>query len=300
MPRNAAGETIATVTALRVAALVIAGAIAAATAGAQAPPRTTVARTIVDQDGDNRLEYGAGEAHVVREDLAAAGPRGRDARRTPLLFFAQMTDLELLDEESPARVELFDRYPSFDGAYRPAEGLMAHVAEAAVRQLRAIRSPFSGRRLALAITTGDNVNNVQLNETRWFIDVLDGAPVLNPDSGVPGGCARGNGRLYRGRRGGGEFYEPDRSSRDARGSVDGAGYAPRASENRREAGRSVAFRDFPRLFEQMNMPFRASGLGIPWYSVFGNHDALVLGNVPINFLFANAAVGCLKPTRLPK
>ena len=111
-------------TAWRVAALVIAGAVAAATAGAQAPPRTTVARTIVDRNGDDRLEYAAGEPHVVREDLAAAGPRGRDARRTPLLFFAQMTDLELLDVESPAGVELFDCYPSFDGEYRHEEALM--------------------------------------------------------------------------------------------------------------------------------------------------------------------------------
>ena len=48
----------------------------------------------------------------------------------------------------------------------------------------------------------------------------------------------------------------------------------------------------------MNRPFRATGLGLPWYSVFGNHDGLVQGNVPNNDLFALAAVGCVKPVRL--
>ena len=49
-------------------------------------------------------------------------------------------------------------------------------------------------------------------------------------------------------------------------------------ENEAEAQRRVSVRDFPGLFERANDEFEALGLDIPWYSAFGNHDALVQGN----------------------
>ncbi len=47
----------------------------------------------------------------------------------------------------------------------------------------------------------------------------------------------------------------------------------------------------------MNRPFRPIGLGLPWYSVFGNHDGLVQGNFAQNELFDQVVVGCRKVTR---
>src|SRR4051812_20515072 len=53
------------------------------------------------------LQLGPGEPYAVREDLApAAGSRA--ANRTSLVYFGQLSDFQLADEESPARLEVID------------------------------------------------------------------------------------------------------------------------------------------------------------------------------------------------
>jgi metallophosphoesterase (TIGR03767 family) len=260
------------------------------TATALRAPRATVDRTIVDRNGDNRLELGPGEARRTRTDLAtSSAPRART-----LIAFAHFADTQMVDEESPGRVELVDFIGGdpFSSSYRPQEGLMAHVLDQQVRAVRRLgRGPVTGAPIRLVMTGGDNVDNAQLNETRWFIDVLDGGRPVNPDSGRRGTCGLKRPPRYTGMRGGGRFYEPN-------GRGDGPGYAPSLAANRRAVGRSVATRDYRGLFEQMNRPFRPLGLGrLPWYSVFGNHDGLVQGNFPQNELFDEIVVSCRKVTR---
>jgi len=261
--------------------------------------KTTLERMILDTDADNRLQFAPGEGYVVRSDLGLAQP-GRSRRREQRIFFGQLTDLHQIDEESPLRVEFVDKLgPPLTSAYRPQEGISPQVLEEMVKQVRGARSAVTGRRLELVMTTGDNSDNSQRNETRSFIDILDGGVRVDPNSGVPGSCGTSGGRLYDGVRGGGEYYQPD-SSRPVPGDdvEDGAGYSPDEDENRREAGRSSQVRDFPGLFEDMNRPFSATGLGVPWYGIFGNHDSLIQGNQPRNAAFNALATGCVKPTRL--
>ena len=66
-------------------------------------------RTIVDANHDNLLEYGPREGYTRR----TIGELGAPGDRVSLIRFAQMTDTQLVDEESPARVEFIDRLGSF-------------------------------------------------------------------------------------------------------------------------------------------------------------------------------------------
>src|ERR671917_405975 len=70
------------------------------------------------------------------------------------------------------------------------------LATTAAATPRNTTSPITGARLALTILTGDNADSQQFNETRWFIDILDGTTgdqrKIDPDSGLHdavGGCA---------------------------------------------------------------------------------------------------------------
>lgn len=266
----------------------------AAAAGPVQAEGTTLASTVVrgapvNDQGYVRLTSGPGEPHVVRDDLGTAAQPGREGRRAALLSFVHLTDIHVIDAQSPARVEFLDRYNDgpgssliFSSAYRPQEMLMPQFADAMVQAIEDVaRGPVTGRGFDFALCTGDNTDNAQLNETRWQIDVLGGTP-LTPASGDPArfeGVADQDPLTYDV-----HYWHPD-------GTPTG-----QADDNyRRLHGYPVV----KGLLDASQRPFTPVGLSMRWFTAYGNHDGLVQGNFPRSFQLNEIAVGPLKAVSAP-
>ena len=105
--------------------LLLAAAGVAVAAGAS----STANRTIADRDRDNRLEPGPGDGYEQRGELGQRTGRMSSHPPQALWTFGQLTDIHVVDEESPARVEFLDKAgPPFTSAYRPHEGIGPQVA----------------------------------------------------------------------------------------------------------------------------------------------------------------------------
>ena len=116
------------------------------------PSGTTLDRTIVP--GPEGLTSGPGEEHLM---LAELGDRrcGPGERRRLLVAFAQLSDLHVMDAQSPARAEYLDRWVDPDspyaeqieeiGTYRPQESFTTQVVEAMVAAVNALgTAPVTG------------------------------------------------------------------------------------------------------------------------------------------------------------
>ncbi|KAA2252540.1 TIGR03767 family metallophosphoesterase [Solihabitans fulvus] len=248
--------------------------------------RRRIVRAGKDDRGYQRLLAAPGEPHVVREDLAAAAP-GRGDTRVSVLAFAHLSDLHVMDAQSPTRVEFLERHADPDslhrqqvpavGTYRPQEMFTTHVAEAMVRAVNDVPTP-----LAFAISTGDATDACQANELRNYLAVLDGGTV-RPGSGDPNrweGVHASDPATYDTR-----YWHPD-------GTPEGcADDLPRAA---------YGYPTAPGALAAAAKPFQANGLSMPWYAVHGNHDNMVQGTVPPTVELARATVGTRKAVGLPE
>ena len=250
---------------------------------------TVVRGSSLNAAGYARVASGPGEPHAVRDELGARAQRGREGRRAGLLAFSHLTDIHIIDAQSPARVEFLDRYDDdartrtlFSAAYRPQEMLMTHVAESMVAAVERIgRGPVSRRRVDFAICTGDNSDNAQLNELRWQMAVLDGTAVT-PGSGDP---ARFEG-----------VHDQDPATYDAHYWHPDGPPAGKVADNLQRVN---GFPLVKGLLEAATRTFTPTGLSMPWYTAFGNHDGLVQGNFPVSFQLTRAAEGPAKIVSLP-
>src|SRR5688572_30177372 len=152
---------------------------------------STLEQTIVGDgsSGYQNTQLGPGESpHVVRDagenPAWPAAQSGREDRRESLAYFGQLTDFQLADEESPARVEFLDPEPSgfAASAWRPQEALAPFIVDWSIRQMNlfAAASPVQqgdGTRagMDLALVTGDQADNMQRNELLWTRALLEGA-----------------------------------------------------------------------------------------------------------------------------
>ena len=305
-------------------ACLMAGSLAAI---AQAAPGDTlgisslVQRIFPTGAGDFKtLTTGPGEDFIVRDGAEGGTPLGtagadRATKRTPLAYFGQLTDFQLTDEESPARVEFLDpEGGAFTASWRPSEALNAHEANEMMEQMNAFaaNAPVasgdgSKPPMDFVMNTGDISDSQQYNETLWNRQLMEGGTVspgsgINPASSIdsnplcPSATIAEVGGMkdsatpadYTGVQdrddwpGAQEFYfyDPDDPNPTlGPGNVNPYSSAP----------------EYPGLMNQAQQPFSATGLTVPGYVLFGNHDGLVQGNVWASKLFNQFAQGCLKP-----
>lgn len=285
----------------RGAGLAVLAATSCGLVAGAADAATTVDQRITGGDraaGYATLSTGPGRPYVVRQELAAAGADRANGRKS-LFYVGQLSDFQLADEESPARLETIDPFANtgtplsaFNAAWRPQEALGPAVVDQMIRQMNAYRTspvPSSGNSRAqmdFVITTGDSADSQQRNETKWVVRLLEGG-TLNPNSGSSNpldylACPVGTGGTAEAARYTGVqdyddyadspgFYDPDRP------------FGPWASWPR-----------WTGLMDRAQKPFSTPGLTVPSYVALGNHDALVQGNQGANVAFEAVATGCLK------
>ncbi len=152
-----------------------------------------------------------------------------------------------------------------------------------------------------ALTTGDNADNQQYNETTWVRQLLEGGTTLTPNSGIRGNynqCSDISDAALTLRDWFGERAEPiytgvqdfrDQSA-DTRSFWD-----PNQPQG--------TYADWPRwtgLMDRAQQSFTPAGLRrgaalLPSYLANGNHDGLVQGNQASSSAIESIAIHCFKP-----
>ena len=229
------------------------------------------------QTGQYRtLKSGPGEPHIPRFDvLRRSIDDGRAQRRRSILYLAHLSDLHLIDAQSPGRIEPMIEldHSTWGGAFRPQDPLSPHAVAAMVQGVNdnAI-SPITGSVMSAAVVTGDSADMHSHLELRWYIDILDGVPV-DPASGGP---------TYQGVQAWSE-----------------ATWAYRPEDPTGGAFGDYGFPRLPTLLQDaISTPVASPGIQAPWYAVYGNHDTILFGTFNASPEFHALAIGGQKAATL--
>ena len=292
-----------------------------ASAGQDQKGKSTLDETIKRSSNQwIKLQKGKGEGYHVRTDMVKA-KKGRKDRRRSMTFFGQLTDPQIADEMSPARLELIDPISGpTSAAWRPQEALGVRVFDSTIRNMNANSTSYvkdrNGHRaqLKFAILTGDIADSAQKNEVEMFRETLEGGTV-DPFSGqkittdaqkacralgislsdaeVAALNEKVENREYTGVQ---DFSDwPGQSAERYEGFWD-----PNLGATGNMFGYG-AFPTYPNLMDAAQKEMNSKGLDFPWYMTRGNHDTLVQGNVPASLEVAgllsveSIATGCSKP-----
>ncbi|GAA4155558.1 TIGR03767 family metallophosphoesterase [Gryllotalpicola daejeonensis] len=233
---------------------------AGTTLEAAAAPRT--------EHGYTRLAAGPGYAPLLREELASRA--SATASLTPLAAFVQLTDLHIVDAQSPARFEMFAAVNG--SAFRPHEALGTHGAARLVARVNSLAgAPFTGRTLDAVISTGDNTDNGETLELDWYLAALSGGEIVaNSGSRTRWEGAQSVGKAA--------WYSPELPVADAY--------------------KKAGFPELPGFFGRISAPHTSAGLKVPWYAVVGNHDDSVCGSLSnLHAAWNDVYVGDVKFTK---
>ncbi len=134
--------------------------------------------------------YAEGQPWIVQNKLLRTTDPAISRKGKSLAYFWQISDPQIVDAQSPCRMEAVTRTPYvLASAYR-AQGIYStHMFDLHVQTARRI-SDYSSRPFDFALVTGDVADNAQTNEFDWFDRMMTGG-VVEPDSGdrddpVPG------------------------------------------------------------------------------------------------------------------
>lgn len=156
------------------------------------PPKNLQYVSEYDKKGYGKWDLGAGIKAEERKDIMPKDyTLPTNGKKQKLLKFFAITDIHITDKESPSQLiylqpgnvvgdqhgmDLEDKMTSM---YSPVMLYTTHVLDAAIQTVNALHKQDT---IDFGISLGDTCNSTQYNETRWYIDVMDGK-VITPSSG---------------------------------------------------------------------------------------------------------------------